>query len=119
MSKGTIDLIIKHQEQIAKERIQKEERRIIEDFTAEGKLTAQGMNSTIIALLAEKALPIAQTPKRLIIANAATAAAIRKRFGREEVEIIITPAVEELTAYAVTDKDLKQQLLESIKRRGY
>lgn len=100
--------------------MQKEERRIIEDFTAAGKVTMQGMNKAINAIQAEKALQIAQSStKQLVIANAATAAAIRKQFSREEVEIIITPAAETLTAYIVKDEALKQQLLANIEKRGY
>ena len=44
---------------------------------------------------------------------------IRKNFDREEVESIISPAVETLTAYVVQDEELKQQLLQSIDKRGY
>lgn len=100
--------------------MQKEERRIIEDFVAAGKATSQGMNSAINAMQIENTLRIVQNrPKQLVIANAATAAAIRKQFSREEVEIIITPAVETLTAYIVKDEALKQQLLEGIEQRGY
>lgn len=111
--------ITKFQEKIAKEQLQKEERRIIEDFVAAGKATTQGMNSAINAIQVENALRIAQNrPKQLVIANAATAAAIRKQFTREEVEIIITPAAETLTAYIVKDEALKQQLLAGIEQRG-
>lgn len=107
-------------EQVTKERIQREERRIIEGFAAAGKVTTQGMSSAINAIQAAKALQIAQSrPQQLIIANAATAAAIRKQFTREEVEVIITPVVETGTAYVVTDEELKQQLLANIDRRGY
>lgn len=112
--------ITKFQEKIAKEQLQKEERRIIEDFVAAGKATTQGMNSAINEIQVENALRIAQNrPKQLVIANAATAAAIRKQFTREEVEIIITPAAETLTAYIVKDEALKQQLLAGIEQRGY
>ena len=76
------------------------------------------MSSAINKLQAAAALEIARK-QHLVIANAATAAAIRKQFTREEVEIIITPAVETGTAYIVTDEELKKQLLESIERRGY
>lgn len=55
----------------------------------------------------------------LVIANAATAAVIRKVASREEVEVIISAAVETGTAYIVTDEVLKKQLLENIERRGY
>ena len=98
--------------------MQREESRIIEDFTVAGKATAQGVNSAINKLQAAAALEM-ERKQHLVIANAATAAAIRKQFTREEVEIIITPAVETWTAYIVTDEELKQQLLESIERRGY
>ena len=52
----------------------------------------------------------------LVIANASTAAAIRRKFNREEVEVIISPAVETLTAYVVKDEKLKQQLLQGIEK---
>ena len=77
------------------------------------------MNSAINALQAAEALRIAQQPQHLIIANAATAAAIRKQFSREVVEVIITPSVETGTAYIVKDEELKEQLLEGIEKRGY
>ena len=98
--------------------MQREERRIIEGFAINGQITAAGMNSAINRLQAAAAL---QWPplQALVIANATTAAAIRKQFSREEVEIIITPVVETCTAYIVTDEDLKQQLLTSIEKRGY
>lgn len=60
-----------------------------------------------------------QRQQALVIANAATGAAIRKQFSREEVEVIISKAVETTTAYIVTDEALKQQLLQSIDKRGY
>lgn len=60
-----------------------------------------------------------QRQQALVIANAATAAAIRKQFSREEVEIIITQVVETGTVHLVTDEELKQQLLKSIEKRGY
>ena len=103
---------------MAKELTQREERRIIKDFAAAGTIIAQGMNSAIKAMQAEALMSI-HRQQALVIANAATAAAIRKQFAREEVEIIITPVVETGTAYIVTDEDLKQQLLASIEKRGY
>lgn len=80
-------------------------------------MTPQGMNTAIKNLQA--ALAICRQQQALVIANAATAAVIRKNFDREEVEIIISPAVETLTAYVVQDEELKQQLLQSIDKRGY
>lgn len=59
-----------------------------------------------------------QRQQALVIANAATAAAIRKQFSREEVEVIISQAAETTTAYVVTDETLKQQLLQSIDKGG-
>lgn len=101
-----------------KEQVQKEDRRIIEDFKTTGKVTMQGMNSAIKTLQAAAAIS-AQRQQALVIANAATAAAIRKQFAREEVEVIITPAVETGTVHVVTDEELKQKLLANIDRRGY
>lgn len=98
--------------------MQREERRIIEDYTAAGMITPQGLNRTIKALQAADAMNL-QRQQALVIANAATAAAIRKQFSREEVEIIITPAAETGTAYAIVDEDLKKQLLANIEKRGY
>lgn len=113
-----IQAIIQQRGQAAKERMQAEERRILEDFAATGQATAQGMNSAIKELQAAATM-LQQRQQALIIANAATAAAIRKQFTREEVEVIITPAAETGTAYVVTDEELKKQLLESIEKRGY
>ena len=113
-----VQAMLQKHERIAKERMQIEERRIIEGFAVNGQITAAGMSSAINKLQAAAALEIARK-QHLVIANAATAAAIRKQFTREEVEIIITPAVETGTAYIVTDEELKKQLLESIERRGY
>lgn len=75
------------------------------------------MNTAIKNL--QPALAICRQQQALVIANAATAAVIRKNFNREEVEVIISPAVETLTAYVVNDETLKQQLLASIDKRGY
>lgn len=117
---NNIQSIIRQREQaIIEQQRRKEERRIIEGFAVNGQIAAAGMNSTINKLQIERALQIAKTPRHLVIANAATAAAIRKQFTREEVEIIITSAVETGTAYVVTDEELKQQLLGSIEKRGY
>lgn len=103
-------------ERAAKKEMQRQERQIIQDYTAAGQITPQGMNTAIKNLQA--ALTICRQ-QALVIANAATAAVIRKNFDREEVEIIISPAVETLTAYVVQDEELKQQLLQSIDKRGY
>ena len=105
-------------EQVAREQAQKEERRIIDDFTATGKITPRDIMEAVKAMKAAETMN--QKPQQaLVIANAATAATIRKQFSREEVEIIITPCAEDYTAYVVTNEDLKQQLLECIKQRGY
>lgn len=104
-------------ERAAKKEMQRQERQIIQDFTAAGQITPQGMNTAIKNLQA--ALAICRQQQALVIANAATAAVIRKNFNREEVEVIISPAVETLTAYVVNDETLKQQLLASIDKRGY
>ena len=104
-------------EKAAKQVVRRQERQIIQDYTAAGQITPQGMNTAIKNLQA--ALAICRQQQALVIANAATAAVIRKNFDREEVEIIISPAVETLTAYVVQDKELKQQLLQSIDKRGY
>ena len=105
-------------DEIAKAAIRQQEREIITNYTAAGQITPQGMNSAITTLQAAAALQM-QPRQALVIANAATAATIRKHFSREEVEIIITPAVETLTAYIVKDEELKQQLLAGIEQRGY
>ena len=104
-------------EKAAKKETQRQERQIIQGFAAAGQITPQGMNTAIKNLQA--ALAICRQQQALVIANAATAAVIRKNFDREEVEIIISPAVETLTAYVVQDEELKQQLLQSIDKRGY
>ena len=104
-------------DEIAKAAIRRQEREIITNYTAAGQITPQGMNTAIKNLQA--ALTICRQQQALVIANAATAAVIRKNFDREEVEIIISPAVETLTAYVVQDEELKQQLLQSIDKRGY
>ena len=122
MSRGNIDQLDANRyamEAMRSELLKNEERKIITEYAAARKIEPQGMNSTINILQAAKALQIAQTPQQLVIANAATAAVLRKEFSREEVEIIITPAVETLTAYVVKDEELKQQLLASIEKRGY
>lgn len=107
----------KHQ-QVVKERLRKEERRIIKDFTATGQIEPKGINSMIRTLRTAAFLAEAGQ-QALVIANAATAAAIRKAVDRAAVEVIVTPAVETGTAYLVTDKNLKQQLLAGIEKRGY
>lgn len=112
-----IQAMLQKYNRITEERMKVEERRIIEGFAVNRQITAEGMSSTIKRFQAAAALEIARR-KYLVIANAATAAAIRKQFAREEVEIIITPAVETGTAYIVTDEELKNQLLESIEKGG-
>lgn len=103
-------------EKTAEQVVRRQERQIIQDYKAAGQITPQGMNTVIKNLQATLAICRQQA---LVIANAATAAVIRKKFDREEVEIIISPAVETLTAYVVQDEELKQQLLQCIDKRGY
>lgn len=105
-------------EKATKEKIRQQEWKIIQDYTAAGKVTPQGINTAIKKLQAAATMR-KQRQQALVIANAATAAAIRKQFSREEVEVIISQAVETTTAYVVTDEALKQQLLQSIDKRGY
>lgn len=64
----------------------------------------------------QAALAICREQQALVIANASTAAVIRRKFNREEVEVIISPAVETLTACVVKDEKLKQQLLQGIEK---
>ena len=108
----------KSREMFERAAVAQQERQIIQDFATAGQITPQGMNTVIKTLQAAAAI-CKQRQQALVITNAATAAAIRKRFSREEVEVIISPAVETATAYIVTDEDLKQQLLQSIDKRGY
>lgn len=105
-------------ERAAKRETQHQERQIIQGYTAAGRITPQGINTAIKKLQAAATM-CKQRQQALVIANAATAAAIRKQFSREEVEVIISQAVETTTAYIVTDEALKQQLLQSIDKRGY
>lgn len=105
-------------DEIAKAAIRQQEREIIANYAAAGQITPQGMNTAIKKLQAAATMS-RQRQRALVIANAATAAAIRKQFSREEVEVIISQAVETTTAYLVTDETLKQQLLQSIDKRGY
>lgn len=117
MNRGNTDYIQAMQEILgreAKKETQRQERKIIQDFTATGQITPQGMNTAIKNLQA--ALAICKEQQALVIANASTAAAIRRKFNREEVEVIISPAVETLTAYVVKDEKLKQQLLQGIEK---
>lgn len=105
-------------ERATKQEVQHQEQKIIQDYTAAGQITPQGINTAIKKLQAAATMS-RQRQQALVIANAATAAAIRKQFSREEVEVIISQAVETTTAYVVTDETLKQQLLQSIDKRGY
>ena len=104
-------------ERATKQEVQHQEQKIIQDYTAAGQITPQGINTAIKKLQAAATMS-KQRQQALVIANAATAAAIRKQFSREEVEVIISQAVETTTAYVVTDETLKQQLLQSIDKRG-
>lgn len=99
--------------------VQEEERRIIADYTTAGKVEPQGISTAIRRLQAGEFLKPVENPQQLVIANATTAAVIRKSFDRETVEVIVTPAVETGTAYVVTNEELKNQLLKAIVRRGY
>lgn len=105
-------------ERATKQEVQHQEQKIIQDYTVAGQITPQGINTAIKKLQAAATMS-RQRQQALVIANAATAAAIRKQFSREEVEVIISQAAETTTAYVVTDETLKQQLLQSIDKRGY
>ena len=105
-------------ERATKQEAQRQEQKIIQDYTVAGQITPQGINTAIKKLQAAATMSM-QRQQALVIANAATAAAIRKQFNREEVEVIISQAAETTTAYIVTDEVLKQQLLQSIDKRGY
>ena len=105
-------------EKATKEKTRQQEQKIIQDCTTAGKITPQGLNAAIKALQTDAAMNT-KRQQALVIANAATAAAIRKHFSREEVEVIISQAVETTKAYVVVDEKLKQQLLEGIEKRGY
>lgn len=108
-------------ERMAREKAQEEERRIITDYTTAGAITPKGINSAIKELLtaadAAQLLELVKKPQHLVIANATTAAVIRKNFDRETVEVIVTQAVETGTAYIVTNEDLKAQLLAAMGER--
>lgn len=104
-------------EQMAKREIERQEQKIIKDYTTAGQITPQGMNRAIKEMQAAVLSP--QRQQALIIANAATAAAIRKAIPQDVAEIIISNAAETGTAYIVTDDLLKEQLFESIEKRGY
>ena len=105
-------------ERATKQEVDHQEQKIVQDYTAAGQITAQGIN-TAVKKLQGAATMSRQRQQAVVIANAATAGAIRKQFSREEVEVIISQAVETTTAYVVTDETLKQQLLQSIDKRGY
>ena len=113
--------IINKQNQAALEFTRREEQRIIKELAAARKITAQGFNTTAetLRIAVVEVLEELKKPQHLVIANAATAAAIRKQYTREEVEIIVTAAVETGTAYVVRDEKLKRELLANIERRGY
>lgn len=104
-------------EQMAKREIERQEQKIIKDYTTAGQITPQGMNRAIKEMQA--AVLSQQRQQTLIIANAATAAAIRKAIPQDVAEIIISKAAETGTAYIVTDDLLKEQLFKSIEKRGY
>ena len=59
--------------------MQREERKIIKGFAAEGKIKPYGMNSVIHAIRTAKTMG-QNWQQGLMIANAATAAAIRKHY---------------------------------------
>ena len=104
-----------------KERAEEEERRIIGVLAAAGKITAHGFN-TIAETLRTAVIEVLEAQEwqqDLVIANAATAAAIRKQYTREEVEVIVSQQVETGTVYVVRDKELKREILANIERRGY
>ena len=116
-----MDIIQQITEQRWQQQVREEERRIITDYTTAGAITPKGINSAIKELLtaadAAQLLELVKKPQHLVIANATTAAAIRKNFDRETVEVIVTQAVETGTAYIVTDENLKEQLLAAMGER--
>ena len=79
-------------EKATKEKIRQQEWKIIQDYTAAGKVTPQGLNAAIKVIQKAAEINTKRQPA-LIIANAATAAAIRKRFSKNEVEVIISKGV--------------------------
>lgn len=102
-------------EELHKRERERHEREIIANMAATGQLTAAGFNTMVNALRQEE-----RKRKKLLIANAATAAAIRKAItDRDDIEIIISPHVETSTVLQIVDENLKQQMLESIERMGY
>ena len=104
-------------EKATKEKIRQQKWKIIQDYTAAGKVTPQGLNAAIKAIQKAAEINTRRQPA-LIIANAATAAAIRKRFSKNEVEVIISQMVETAKAYIVVDEELKQQFLKNIEGKG-
>ena len=114
-----MDIIQQITDQRWRQQVEEEERRIIVDYATAGKVEPHGISVAIRRLQAGEFLKPVENPQQLVIANATTAAVIRKTFDRETVEVIVTPAVETGTAYVVTNEDLKNQLLKAIVRRGY
>ena len=105
-------------EEMNREIIKREERRIITGFLLQDKIEQKDAASIIRGI--KTATFLAETGQQaLVITNAEMAAGIRAEVDREAVEIIITNAVEPGTAYLVTNKKLKEQLLANIEHRGY
>lgn len=97
-------------EELNKREMERQEREIIKNMAAAGQITAAGFNTAVNAIRQEE-----RKRKILLIANAGTAAAIRKAVAdRDDIEIIVSPVMETSTVCQVVDEDLKQQLLESI-----
>lgn len=116
--KQTMNNIHEIIEQAAKKTAERQEREIISNLVAAGQIEPQGLGS-IIRTLQTMTLLADAGQQALIIANAATAAAIRRVVDRAIVEIIISSVVETGTTYMVTDESVKQSLLTGIERRGY
>ena len=97
-------------ERATKERLLQEERELIKDFQATGKVEAKGAVAAIDEL--RIMLPAPEDKTNVLIVNATTAAAIRKQLGEEPgIRLIITAAADTGTVYQVTDDKLKKQLL--------
>ena len=120
-------------EQARKEKLIQEERELIKDFQAAGKVEAKGAVTTIdemrkaptaaeIMYAVRNMPPYVEDKTPVMILNAATAAALRKQLGEaaEHIEMIITAAADTGTVYQVTNDELRKELLRSIAagRRG-
>lgn len=101
-----------------REKLVQEEKELLEKYAGTNKVAEKGLASVFEYIYARVIAERIKTTPEVLILNAATASAIRRRIGDlPGIRMVISPAVETGLAYHVTDENLKKQLLNGIVER--